>query len=214
MSELHILRDEDGAVVVDKPPGLESTGRSLDDPGAVQFWLSRQLGRKVWAVHQLDRDTSGALVFVRKKSLVAEWQRLLGDARTHKRYLALAHGCFQGDRRSVDAPLAYDPRARRWVVRKGGKEARSEVVPLARTEDASALEVILHTGRTHQARVHLAHLGHPLFGEARYRAPPCVLHPRHALHARRIELADGRVFTAPIPDDLVALARRLGLRLE
>lgn len=213
MSELHILQDEAGLVVVDKPPGLESTGRNLDDPRAVQFRLARQLGKKVWAVHQLDRDTSGVLLFVRKKSLVAELQRLLGDARTSKRYLAIAHGRFEADRRRVDAPLAYDATERRWTVRADGKVARSEVIRLAVTERASALEVILHTGRTHQARVHLAHLGHPLFGEARYRTPPCAEHPRHALHARRIELADGRAFTAPIPDDLAGLARRLGLSL-
>ena len=213
MSELHILVDEDGVVAIDKPAGLESTGKDLDDPRAVQFRLARQLGKKVWAVHQLDKDTSGVLVFVRKKSLVAEWQRLLGAPRTRKRYFAIAHGRFEGERRRIEAPLAYDAKARRWVVRAGGKVASTEVVLLAAADGASALEVILHTGRTHQARVHLAHLGHPLLGEARYRDPPCDAHPRHALHARRIELADGRAITAPIPDDLAALAEQLGLRL-
>ncbi|MEQ9073990.1 MAG: RluA family pseudouridine synthase [Sandaracinaceae bacterium] len=213
MTRLSILHDADGVVVVDKPPGLEATGRTPDDPGGVQHHLATQLRRPVWAVHQLDRDTSGVLIFVRKRSLVARWQEAL--ARGDKRYVALVHGreghgseAFEP--RTIDAPLAYDRGARRWVVREGGKPARSTVEVVSVGADAMRVHVTLHTGRTHQARVHLAHVGHPLIGERRYRTPPCELHPRHALHAARVA-ALGAVFEAPLPEDLRALARRLGL---
>ena len=76
--QLRVIHDARGVVAVDKPPGLESTGRTPDDPGGAQHHLQVQLGRKLWLVHQLDRDTSGVLVFVRKKRLVAVWQEALG----------------------------------------------------------------------------------------------------------------------------------------
>jgi 23S rRNA-/tRNA-specific pseudouridylate synthase len=207
--QLHVLYDAEGVVVVDKPAGLESTGRTLDDPRSVQHRLSRQLRRPVWAVHQLDRDTSGVLVFVRRRSLVAPWQQKLKQGR--KRYLAIAHGRFPAAERRVEEPLRYDESKRRWVVGEGGRPARSRVRRLASTEDASLLEVELLTGRTHQARVHLAWLGHPLYGERLHREPPCTAHPRQALHAWRLELADGTRFESPLPADLRQLAERLGL---
>lgn len=206
-----ILVDRDGVVVVDKPPGLESTGRTPEDPAGVQRWLTDRLGRPVWLVHQLDRETSGVLVFVRRRSLVPVWQRRLGSPETRKRYLAIVHGRPAFTRRTVDAPLSYDRRSRRWRVAEGGKTAGSELLVHGATGDAAILEVVLRTGRTHQARVHLAHVGLPVFGERRYREPPCAEHPRHALHAWRLELDAGEAFEAPIPGDLHALAARVGL---
>lgn len=204
---LPILHDADGVVVVDKPPGLEATGRTRDDPGGVEHHLATQLRRRVWAVHQLDRDTSGALIFVRRKSLVAEWQGRL--ARATKRYLAIAHGRVAPV--TVDAPLAYDRDLRRWVIREGGKPAVTELRVLHARDEASLVEARPRTGRTHQVRVHLASRGHPLFGESRHREPPCDAHPRHALHLWRIEVGDD-VFESALPDDLRQLADRLGLR--
>lgn len=207
---LRVLFDEDGVVVVDKPPGLESTGRTPDDPGGVQHHLQQQLRRRVWLVHQLDRDTSGVLVFVRKRSLVAvlsERSRVAGGA--DKRYLAVARGRLEGT--TVDAALAYERSLRRWVVRADGKSARTTFVARAVGGDATLVEATLHTGRTHQIRVHAAHLGHPLLGERRY--ADCTRAPRQALHAWRLRLSDGRSFEAPIPEDFVAVASAEGLSL-
>lgn len=201
-----ILYDAAGLVAVDKPPGIETAGRTPDDPRALQAQLAAWLRARVWAVHQLDRDTSGVNLFVRKRSLVAPTQDRLKRGR--KFYLAICHGELSAPR-EVDAPLAYDPAAQRWRIGPG-KDARSRLCPLAWTERASLVEIELLTGRTHQARVHLASIGHPLVGERRYHDPPCALHARHALHAARIEL-DGLSLHAPWPDDLRALAARLGL---
>lgn len=211
-SSISVLNDAAGVVVVDKPPGLETAGRTLDDPRSVQYRLAAQLGRPVWAVHQLDRDTSGVCVFVRKRSLVAVWQKKLERPRARKLYLAIVHGRFAHESMRIDEPLRYDEARRRWTVGEG-REAHTSVRRLSVTEAYSALEVELLTGRTHQARVHLAHVGHPLVGERRYREPPSTEHPRQALHAWRIELAGGEAFVAPIPEDLCALAARLGLSL-
>ncbi len=204
-----VIADRQGAVVVNKQAGIESTGRTVDDPRSLEHMLARQLGARVWAVHQLDRETSGVLVFVRRRSLVAEWQAKLAEGR--KFYLAICHGAMQRRRLRIDQPIAYDRRARRFVVRADGREASSIVRRVNRSAAFSLVEVELLTGRTHQARVHLAYAGHPLVGERRYREPPCTLHWRHALHAARIVLADGERFEAPLPDDLRELAERLGV---
>lgn len=203
---VHILHDAAGLVAVDKAPGMETAGKTVDDPRALQAQLAACLGARVWAVHQLDKDTSGVNLFVRKRSLVAPTQAMLAAGR--KLYVAICHGRIEA--REIDAPLAYDPGARRWRVAPTGKRAISRVRVIAQAERASLIEIELVTGRTHQARVHLAHAGHPLIGERRYRDPPCTLHPRHALHAARIELGDLTI-EAPLPDDIRALAARLGL---
>lgn len=208
--EFELLHDAGGVVVVNKPAGLESTGRTTDDPGGVQHHLQRRLGRRLWLVHQLDRETSGALIFVRKKALVAVWQERLRAST--KRYLAIVRGAVAFGEQVVDGALAYDREARRWRIAPDGKRARTELRVLEVGETTSLVEARIQTGRTHQIRVHLASLGHPLIGESRYRDPPCELHARHALHAWRIELEDPRrVFVAPVPADLLALAERLGL---
>lgn len=195
-------------MAIDKPPGLESTGRTPDDPGGVQHHLQVQLGRKLWLVHQLDRDTSGVLVFVRKKRLVAEWQAALKNSR--KRYLAIVHGALEP--REVDAPLAYDRDARRWAVHPDGKPSRSSVRALHVVDGRSLVEVTLHTGRTHQARVHLAHVGHPVLGERRYREPACDAAPRQLLHAWRLETPSIAIESTP-PDDFREAMKRSGLAL-
>jgi 23S rRNA-/tRNA-specific pseudouridylate synthase len=239
-SDLVLLR-EAGLLVADKPPGLASTGRTLDDPDCLQAVLERTLGlRRVWAVHQLDRDTSGLNLFVTRRTLVERWAARLKDGT--KTYVAIAHGRLEGPPVEVDLPIGTrrlpDGRQVPSIYKEGGpgaRPARSTVHPIATIEtpgdappDArgappggpfSLVLVRIHTGRTHQARLHLAALGHPLVGERLHRDPPCALHPRHALHAWRLDLpgsapGERRTFEAPIPDDLRDLAARLGLDLS
>ncbi|MCB9594906.1 MAG: RNA pseudouridine synthase [Sandaracinaceae bacterium] len=205
MDRIRVLYDAGGVLVLDKPPGLETTGRTRDDPGGLEHHVTARLGRPVWPVHQLDRDTSGVVIFVRRKAAVAEWQERL--RRATKRYVAIVHGRMVSE--TVDAALAYDPELRRWVTRADGKAARTVFEVLDGRDRASLVEARPATGRTHQIRVHLASVGHPLFGEGRYREPACVEHPRHALHVRRIEV-DDLAFEAPLPEDLRELATRLG----
>lgn len=205
-----LFRDR-GLVVVDKPAGLPSTGRTLDDPRSMQHALGRALGHPVWAVHQLDVETSGVNVFVERASLVKRWQDRTRFPRARKRYLAIVHGVLSKEELVVDAPIADDPIERRQVVRDDGKRALSLFRTISKTARDSALLVEIRTGRTHQVRVHAAHIGVPLHGERRYREPPSDSIARHALHAWSLTLDDGTVFRAPIPDDLRALAVSLGL---
>ncbi|MBI4881434.1 MAG: RluA family pseudouridine synthase [Planctomycetes bacterium] len=208
------LYEEGGLVVVDKPAGIPSTGLSLDDPRCLQFWLMRHFGGMVWAVHQLDADTSGVNVFARAKALVAAMKTRMAAATGVKRYFAVCHGAPDFDEKEIDAPIGFlDAEETRLGVTPSGKSARSLVTVLERSGAFAALSVRIFTGRTHQIRIHLAHAGHPLVGEARYRAPPCVLLRRQALHATAMRFADGlepAAFVAPLPADLRELLVRLG----
>lgn len=208
--------EHDGVVVCDKPPGLPTTGRDLSDPRCLQgLLMARRRRHKVWAAHQLDQDTSGLVLFVLRKPLVAQAGAWLAGGT--KAYLAVVHGRLEAPA-AVDAPLGFrrEGRKRFPALDPVGRPARSRVTPLSVGAAHSLVRVEIETGRTHQARLHLAHLGHPLVGEGLHRAPPCAAHPRHALHAWRLSLPDAppalRSLEAPLPDDLADLCARLGLQ--
>jgi 23S rRNA pseudouridine1911/1915/1917 synthase len=200
-----LLHEADGLLVIDKPAGLPSTGATLDDPWCAQHMLMTRARRRVWAVHQLDALTSGVNVFVRRKALVAEVSAKMRHSGA-KRYLGLCHGVPTFEQTSVDAPIGWIEDARRRGVTDEGDAARTDVQVLATGTDVALVRCTMRSGRNHQLRIHLAHLGHPLLGEGRYREPPCDRHIRHALHASELRLSDGPVFRARLPEDLRELA--------
>ncbi len=211
-----LLHVGDGLIVVNKPPGISSTGLTLADEDCVQHHLRRRFGGMIWAVHQLDKATSGVNLFVLQRHLVARCRDAMVAG--EKTYLTLCHGRPAFDEIEIDAPIGeIDSEKRCLGVTADGRPARTRVTVLDRTDAFAALRVRLFTGRTHQIRIHLSHAGHPLVGEPWYRVPPCTLAPRQALHAWRLVLQEGtnaRAFTAPIPADLDDVARRLGLRFD
>jgi len=220
---LQLLHDDGRVLVVDKPPGLPATGRDRDDPDSLEHRLAAFVGGTVWAVHQLDADTSGVIVFVTRKSLVPVWAERLSSRHADKEYLAICHGAPTFDELEVNAAIASTgqrtPPYWRIATRadeSGARASISRLRVLDRTSRHALVRVTLVTGRSHQARLHLAHVGHPLVGEKVYRSPSCTEHPRHALHAHTIRFRDAadppHELIAPLAADLVALALRLGLR--
>ncbi len=214
--EILLLDRDRGVVVVNKPSGLASTGRSLDDPDCVQGWLMATLRRRrVWAVHQLDKDTTGTNLFVLRKALVAELSGRMTSAK--KRYLGVCHGALD-EAQDVDAAVGTrrDATGRTFpCLSRAGRPAHTRFVPLATSPTATLIEARPTTGRTHQIRLHLHALGHPLIGERLHRATPCDAHPRHALHCVTLGLGldGGHNVTAPLPGDLSALLAREALSL-
>jgi len=217
MSVIPILYEDGEALVIDKPAGLpierpRAGGRSL-----LQSWLMARQGRMVWAVHQIDADTSGLNVFVQRRSLVPVWQERLKWPTACKTYVALVHGRVARDEQLVDAPIgALDAAGRVLGVNAAGRPCQTEISVFARGDGFSAVLATLRTGRTHQVRIHLAHLGHPLVGEPYYGPSPCALLPRHALHALRIAFDDQRapaLLECAPSADLITFARSVGLRL-
>ncbi|MCI0572647.1 MAG: RNA pseudouridine synthase [Myxococcaceae bacterium] len=222
MSGLRLLHADPRLVVVDKPAGLPVIpGRGEEAGPSVRELLEAQLGRRVWVVHRLDRDTTGVLVF----ALDADAHRALNLAfegsKVHKRYLALVTGRLEGPR-TVDVPLVPARRGRMRPARPGeeGKPSITRLSPVEHLPGATLVEAEPLTGRTHQIRVHLRTVGHPLLVDHQYGEPGPwrggVL-ARTPLHAARLELpATGGLpaltLEAPLPDDMEAALR--GLREE
>ena len=166
----------------------------------------------VWAVHQIDADTSGVNLFVLEKSEVARVKEIMALHETRKVYRAIVAGVVEWDVHEIHAPIGMvDERS--LGVTPSGKTATSLFKVLARGTRSSFLEVEIKTGRTHQIRIHLAHLGHALLGEEWYGPSPCFRHSRQALHAFSIE-GPALVAHVPLPNDLFQLLDSEGIVLE
>jgi RluA family pseudouridine synthase len=205
--ESRILLEDDGLIVVDKPAGMPTAGDQLEQPGSVQYELMQSYRRMIWAVHQLDRDTSGLNLFVRRKRLVPEWvERLKAGTKT---YLAVCEGSMTDQ--TVAEPVGWIGQGVRGVT-SSGKPATTHFVARQRTAQATLVEASIETGRTHQIRIHAAHIGNPIVGDDRYgRASELI--DRHALHAWRIDV-EGRTFEAPLPPDFEQLLKSFRLSLS
>ncbi len=227
MTDVRILFEGAGLLVVDKPAGmLVIPGRGEGGPSLREV-LEAKRGRKVFVVHRLDRDTSGVLVF----ALDAERHRALSMAfeagQVHKRYLALVEGRVEASR-LIDAALAPARKGRMRVARPGeeGKDSRTRVRPVETFARATLVEAEPLTGRTHQIRVHLLHVGHPLLFDHQYgRDTPLTekdlggageapVLARTPLHAARVEWpalpgVEARTVEAPLPEDMARAAALL-----
>ena len=172
-------------------------------------------------VHRLDRDTTGVLLVA--KSVVAQDDllRQFRERTVSKLYLGLAQGRLQPDHGAIDAPIGRDPHQRqRMAVVDSGRSARTEYHLLAYGQGVSLVRAKLVTGRTHQIRVHLAAVGHPVIGDALYGGASLrSAIPRQMLHAWRLELlhpvrGDLLRVEAPLPPDIRRVASRLDLNLD
>lgn len=217
---LDIIYEDDEVLVINKPAGLVVHPGSGNWKGTLLNALlhhSPQLAAipRAGIVHRLDKDTSGLLVVAKTLRAQTELVRQI-QARTVKReYLALVHGAVRAGG-EVSAPLGRDPRNRtRMAVVPAGRSALTRYKVAKRFAHASLLECSLDTGRTHQIRVHMQSLGHPLVGDPVYRggrghgAGHAQL-KRQALHAARLEFSHPvsgarRRFAAPLPEDFRAL---------
>ncbi|WP_119154407.1 RluA family pseudouridine synthase [Caldimonas tepidiphila] len=160
-------------------------------------------------VHRLDKDTSGLMVVGKTLPAVTQLVRLIAAREVRREYLAITHGEIREPQRlaSIEAPIGRDPQSRvRMAVVAGGKPARTDVTLVAARDDFSAVRCKLHTGRTHQIRVHLASRGFPLVADAVYGGRPALGMERQALHATRLGFehpctGEPLVFEAPAPAD-------------
>lgn len=194
---LDVLYEDAHLVIINKPPGLAvhpGAGRSegtLANALLARYPELAGVGgpRRPGIVHRLDKDTSGVMVIARTPQAYASLQRQLAERTLRRTYLALVWG--QPPQEGViQAPIGRDPRHRtRMAVRPDGRPAVTWYRVRERFARYALLEVTLLTGRTHQIRVHCAHLGHPVAGDRVYgRRPDELGIGRQALHAWRLEL--------------------------
>ena len=222
--EYRIVHEDDGLLVVDKPAGMAVHGGSGVSFGVIeQLRRQRPQARFLELAHRLDRETSGLLLIAKKRTVLTALHDLFREGRIEKRYLALVKGRWLNPTQHVRLSLhkyLTDNGERRVSVAAEGKEAHSIVRLKARWENFSLVEVELKTGRTHQIRVHLAHLGFPLCGDDKYGdfALNKTLQKqglgRMFLHAAKLALdhpATGERLdlATALPEDLTAFLRRL-----
>jgi 23S rRNA pseudouridine1911/1915/1917 synthase len=174
-------------------------------------------------VHRLDKDTSGLMVVARSRSSMDALVRAIAARTVKRQYLALAHGRWMGEPLRVhQGAIGRDPRNRLRmavvdVARHSGKPARTDFEHLANADAVCAVHGFLHTGRTHQIRVHLADWGHPLLGDVLYGGRPVAGITRQALHAVKLALRHPvsgaqMQWLAPAPADMQAALEELGIR--
>lgn len=202
---LDIIHEDRDMVVINKPSGL------LSVPGRGPELLDSVLTRvraahpQAQAVHRLDLGTSGVLVVATRRKAEAALRQQFQDRRARKVYLALVEGVMPQDAGLIDLPLICDwpNRPRQMVCHRTGKPARTEFQVVERFASSTLVRLLPRTGRSHQLRVHLASLGHPILGDNLYgSAPSDAPSTRLLLHASQLGLfhphrGDWMQFTAP-----------------
>ncbi len=220
-----IVFEDARLLALNKPSGLASHGGSGISHGAIESLRALRPNQSLELVHRLDRDTSGLLIVAKKRSALTELQALMREeGGIAKRYLALLVGRMPDGTMSVDAPLHIGLRQggeRHVQVNAAGKPSLSHIRVLERRGGHSYSEVRIETGRTHQIRVHSAHIGHPVAGDDKYgdaevnrRLREQVGLKRLFLHASTLEFAldGGRapyLLNAPLAPELVEVLDRL-----
>jgi 23S rRNA pseudouridine1911/1915/1917 synthase len=214
---LSVVYEDDDIAVIDKPAGMVVHPAAGHPDGTLVNGLlfrypeiSLNGTNRPGIVHRLDKDTSGLIVIARtpagQKLLLDQW----ADGSVQKGYKALVHGVVEPNEATIDAPIGRDPGDRqRMAVLATGKPSVTHFTVEERFDSTTYLDVEIETGRTHQIRVHLAFIGHPVIADALYanRSFPTLGLDRQFLHAWRLglRLADGsrEVFESPLPDELV-----------
>jgi len=213
-----IIYDDDNLLVINKPSGMAVHGGSGIQLGVIE--TLRQLypeQHNLELVHRLDRDTSGCLIIARKRSALKALHEQLRNNDIRKIYVALVKGRWQGGKQTVDVPLQKNTlKSGERIVRVDvdGKSAQSIFKPIKTFANCTLVEVELITGRTHQIRVHAAHIGHPVAGDEKYgqrgfnlAMKAYGLH-RLFLHAKSLD------FSAPGSNERIHVVAPLGAELE
>lgn len=215
-----VVYEDDGLMVLNKPSGIAVHGGSGLNFGVIEA-MREVTGKKyLELIHRIDKDTSGLLMISKKRSTLKTLQQNLVDKTIQKHYLCLAKGQPVLSEQRIDAPLL------RYTVASGerrvkvdasaaqnqdeqAKESQTDIIVHARftinDQPVSLIEAKPLTGRTHQIRVHLAHIGHAILGDDKYNVHDKSGVHRLCLHAWRLDITGYDTITAPLPEELLAL---------
>ncbi len=213
---LDILYEDHDILVVNKPKGMIvhpapgiSSGTLVN---AVLYHCDDLSGingiMRPGIVHRIDKDTTGCIVVCKNDKAHESIAEQLLDKTCHREYLALVKGVIGEDSGLIDAPIGRDPRDRQrmTVTEKGGRNARTKFRVIERFRNATLVECTLETGRTHQIRVHMKYIGHPVIGDVKYYKACRMMNTEgQVLHAFRLTLVhpatgETMTFEAPLPD--------------
>lgn len=205
--ELPVIYEDDNCVVINKPAGILSHSKGAFNPEAtVATWLRSRVngleGERAGIVHRLDRATSGVMICAKRPQALAWLQKQFSTRKVKKTYVAVIQGNLEPEQAVIDMPIERNPRQpQTFRVGSNGKAAVTQYRVLLAGHGYSSVELRPQTGRTHQLRVHLAHLGHPIVGDTLYGGQPA---DRLYLHAQSLELTlpnrQRQIFSVPLPD--------------
>lgn len=207
--DLPVIYEDENCIVINKPAGVltHALGKHGTEASVASFLrdkVSGLDGDRAGIVHRLDRATSGVIIGAKNQATLSALQKQFSQRKTKKTYVAVAEGHLDPDEAVIDMPIERNPKApATFRVGINGKEARTHYKVLQAGERYSLIELKPETGRTHQLRVHLAKVGHPIVGD------PLYGHGKYGdrlfLHALSLEITvpggERKTFSAPLPDE-------------
>lgn len=210
---LEIVYEDDDLMIINKQPGLivhPTKGHPSGTVANALMYYMEQTGKpfKIRFVNRLDMDTSGLLVVAKNSYCQNDYTNQMKENTVEKRYKAIVRGIVESDEGTIDLPIGRpDPDHVRRGVMEGGAPSVTHYKVLDRYNGYSLVELLLETGRTHQIRVHMSHIGHPVLGDWLYEGLNPNLIDRQALHAAELTfthpITKERVtFRAPLPEDI------------
>lgn len=213
--DLDIIFEDESIIVINKKPGIvvHPTRKHVMGTlanGIAYLWLGQGTPKKIRPINRLDKDTSGLVIFAKNAHIQHLFSFYVGKEEFKKEYTAIVHGAMKEQEGTIDRPIARETeKSMKRVVREDGDRAITHFKTVALYPEYSVVNVTLETGRTHQIRVHMSHIGHPLLGDSLYGGDTALIE-RQALHARKITLLhpiskEWYSFEAPIPDDMERL---------
>lgn len=213
--DLPVIYEDDDCVVIDKPVGVLTHSKGAFNPEAtVATWLAGRVkgmeGERAGIVHRLDRATSGVMICAKTPEALAWLQKQFSQRKARKDYVAIVAGTPDKPEAVIDMPIERNPKKpQTFRVGSGGKPAVTAYRVAGSGDDMSLLELRPETGRTHQLRVHLAHIGHPIIGDTLYGGPEAA---RLFLHARSLQVTlpgrERKTFESPVPEEFEELLAR------
>lgn len=220
--QLPVLYEDDVLLVVDKPPGIVVNRAESVHGATIQDWVEQTyrifIEDRAGIVHRIDKETSGCLVIAKSFPAFVELQRQFKERLIQKTYLAIVHGILVPQEGQINAPVGRLPWNReRFGIVPGGKEAVTDYKVIKVLGEHSFVELSPKSGRTHQIRVHLKYINHPIVGDYLYAGRKTARDdrmwaPRVMLHAWKLEFihptgGNTVAIEAPIPDDMNAICR-------
>ncbi len=221
---LDIIYEDDQVLVVNKPRGMVVHPAPGNFHGTLVNGLLYHCNDlsgingvlRPGIVHRIDKDTSGLLMVAKTDESHQELAKQLKDKTTYRKYLALVHGSLSHEEGTIDAPLGRDEKDRKKmaVTPKNSKEAVTHFKVEERFDHFTFVSCRLETGRTHQIRVHMAYIGHPVVGDPKYGPAKTLPIDGQALHAEQLGFTHPKTgekmqFTAPLPEDMKELLNQL-----
>ena len=211
---IDVLFEDDDLLIINKQPGIivhptKGHPTSTIANGIMKYMLDTDQSFKIRFANRIDMDTSGIVICCKNANAQNDISSQMRSQTVVKKYIAIVHGSVDRDEFTIDLPVGRENQEtiRRSVMYEGGKDAVTDVKVLRRYADYTLVELSLHTGRTHQIRVHLSHIGHPIIGDSLYDGDAPGLIDRQALHAYRISFLhpvnkERIEIEAPFPKDI------------